>query len=137
MSELTDKLRGAGEQHKGTDLGGLLQWAALHIADQDEALAELREEHAEEERERIRLERAMFDAKGAIEAALTAISAPMCPPIELGRDFVPHINLMAGHGDPDYLKANGNSIRHVDCRTTKHRAKKPSRQVQQPPHQLD
>lgn len=31
MSELTDKLRSAGELHKGTDLGGLLQWAALHI----------------------------------------------------------------------------------------------------------
>lgn len=26
--------------HKGTDLGGLLQWAALHIKQQDEALAE-------------------------------------------------------------------------------------------------
>ena len=130
MSELTDKLRRAGEQHKGTDLGGLLQWAALHIDDQDEALAELREEHAEEEGYRMLLERAIFHATGAIEAALSAITAPVCPPIELGRDLVPHINLMAGHGDPDYLKSNGNSIRHVDCRTTKTRAKQPNTRVE-------
>ncbi len=133
MSELTDKLRSAGEQHKGTDLGGLLQWAALHIDDQDEALTELREEHASEERARLHLERAAHDAKAAMEAALAAISAPLCPPIELGRDLVPHINLMAGHGDPDYLKTNGNSVRHVDCRTTKPRAKKPNTERSGPP----
>ena len=38
MSELTDKLRAAGEANKGTDLGSLLQWAALHIDEQAEAL---------------------------------------------------------------------------------------------------
>lgn len=124
MSELTDKLRAAGEQHKGTDLGGLLQWAALHIDSQDEALSELLAEHAEEESERLRLERAMHAAKQAIEAALSAVTAQACPPIELGRDLVPHINLMAGHGDPDYLKKNGHSIRHVDCREDRKKAKK-------------
>lgn len=123
MSELTDRLAEAGEQHKGTDLGGLLQWAVLHIADQDEALADVREEHANEERERLRLERAAYDAKAAIEAALAIVSAPLCKPTELGRDLVRHINLMAAHGDPDYLKSNGMSIRHVDCRETKTRRK--------------
>lgn len=39
MSELTDSLRAHGQRHLGTDLGGLLQWAALHIDAQDEALA--------------------------------------------------------------------------------------------------
>lgn len=124
MSDLTDKLRVAGEGVKGTDLGSLLQWAALHIDSQDEALSELRTEHAQEEAERIRLERAIFDARQAAEAALAALTAPMCPPIELARDLVPHINLMAGHGDPDYLKTNGMSIRHVDCRTTSPKRKK-------------
>ena len=126
MSELTDRLTKAGEQHKGTDLGGLLQWAVLHIADQDEALADVREEHANEERERLRLERATYDAKAAIEAALAIVSAPLCKPTELGRDFVPHINLMAAHGDPDYLKSNGMSVRHVDCRPEKTTRRKKS-----------
>ena len=124
MSELVQSLRAHGQQHKGTDLGRLLQWAALHIESQDEALAELREAHAEEEAERLRLENALHQAKMAIEAALAAINKPLCPPIELGRDMVPHINLMAGHGDPDYLKPNGMSVRHVDLRESKPRAKK-------------
>lgn len=119
MSQLTEKLLACGEQHRGTDLGGLLQWAALHIAGQDEALAEVREELDREQTERQRLEHAVHAANGAIETALAAIAAPLCPPIEFGRDVVPHINLMAGHGDPDYLKSNGNSIRHVDCRSVK------------------
>ena len=124
MSELVTRLQTTGQQHKGTDLGGLLQWAALHIESQDEALADVREEHATEECERLRLESALHTAKLAVEAALASINAPMCPPIELGRDLAPHINLMAGHGDPDYLKTNGMSIRHVDLRTTKPRTAK-------------
>lgn len=129
MSQLTAKLLAAGEQHRGTDLGGLLQWAALHIAGQDEALAEVRDEHEREQTERQRLERAAHLAKTAIETALAAVTAPLCPPIELGRDLVPHINMMAAHGDPDYLKSNGMSIRHVDCRTTKARTKKVPREL--------
>lgn len=123
-TELVTRLQTAGQQHKGTDLGGLLQWAALHIDSQDEALADARQECATEERERLRLEAALHAAKLSVEAALASINAPMCPPIELGRDLVPHINLMAGHGDPDYLKSNGMSIRHVDCRSTKPRTAK-------------
>lgn len=125
MSELTDRLTKASAQHKGTDLGGLLQWAVLHIADQDEALAEVREEHTNEERERLKLERATYDAKVAIEAALAIVSAQLCNPIELGRDMAPHINLMAAHGDPDYLMRNGMSMRHVDCREEKPTRRKP------------
>ena len=124
MSDLTEALRTHGQKHRGTDLGGLLQWAALHIESQDEALAELREEHAREERERMGLEGALGVAKEAIEAALAAVNAPLCPPIELGRDCVPHINLMAGHGDPDYLKPSGMSVRHIDLRSSKPRKKK-------------
>lgn len=116
MSELLKKLYVYMEKNKGTELGGLLQWAALHIQSQDEALADVREEYANEERERLRLEQSAHDAKTAIEAALATISQPLCSPVELGRDLVPHINLMAAHGDPDYLKKNGMSIRHIDCR---------------------
>ena len=124
MSELTEALRTHGQKHRSTDLGGLLQWAALHIESQDEALAELREEHAREERERMGLECALGAAKEAIEAALAVVNTPLCPPIELGRDYVSHINLMAAHGDPDYLKPNGMSVRHIDLRSSRPRKKK-------------
>jgi hypothetical protein len=123
MSELTDRLTKTGEQHKGTDLGGLLQWAVLHIADQDEALAEVREDYANVELERLRLESAAYDTKTAIEAALAIVSAPLFKPSEFMRDLAPHINLMAAHGDQNYLKKNGMSIRHIDCRETKTRRK--------------
>ncbi len=124
MSELTDKLTEAGHQHKGTYLGGLLQWAVLHIKSQDEALEETRQQLEVEESERIKLENGLHTAKQAIEAALAALQAAWCPPIDFGRDMAGHINIMAGHGDPDYLKSNGQSIRHVDLREKKPRKKK-------------
>jgi hypothetical protein len=118
MSELTHKLRMQAGYHDGTETAQLLRWAALHIEAQDEALAELREEHESEERERIRLEEALHVSKASVEQALKTLQAAWCPPVDLAKDLAPHINLMALHGDPDYLKSNGNSIRHVDCRET-------------------
>lgn len=88
MKNIIKQLKAAGEQHKGSDLGGLLQWAALQAA------------------------------KAAAEAALAAINAGLFVPVELSRDYTGHINLMAGHGDPDYLMKNGRSVRHVDLRST-------------------
>ena len=126
MSNLVIRLRTAGQQHSGTNLGGLLQWAALHIEMQNEALADIRQEHADEEKERLRLDNALNAAKTAIEAALAIVNAAMFAQVEIGRDMAPHINLMAGHGDQDYLTKSGESIRHVDCRTTKPRIKKES-----------
>lgn len=126
MSELITRLRTAGQQHSGTGLGGLLQWAALHIEMQNEALADIRQEHADEEKERLRLDSALNAAKTSIEAVLAIVNAAMFAQVEIGRDMAPHINLMAGHGDPDYLTKRGESIRHVDCRTTKPRIKKES-----------
>lgn len=117
MRQLIDELTEQGKQHKGGELGGLLQWAALHIASQNEAIEQWAIDFEDEHRERIKFERALHEAKQAIESALAMVSAPLCPPIELGRDFAPHINLMAGHGDPDYLTRNGMSVRHVDLRT--------------------
>lgn len=43
-----------------------------------------------------------------------------------GRDMCGHINLMAAHGDPDYLKSNGMSVRHIDLRSNKPRKKRAS-----------
>ena len=33
-------------------------------------------------------------------------------------------NIMAAHGDPDYLKPNGMSVRHIDLRSSRPRKKK-------------
>lgn len=73
MSELTDSLRAHGQRHLGTDLGGLLQWAALHIDAQDEALEEVRAEYAQEESARKRLESALHSAMQATESAAQAL----------------------------------------------------------------
>ena len=122
-TSLIGRLNAAGAQAKGTDLGGLLQWAALHLDTQDKVLMELREELAAEAQERARLEQALHDAKTSVEGALSVLALAWCPPIELARDMAGHINLMAGHGDPDYLKSNGMSVRHVDLRTPAPRKK--------------
>lgn len=122
MSELLQKLRAEAALRDRTEISKLLLWAALHIESQDEALAEARSELEQESRERIKLEEALQSSKHQVEQALQTLQAAWCPPVEFGRDLAPHINLMAGHGDPDYLKSNGNSIRHIDTRTTKPRA---------------
>ena len=128
MSPLIQALTKQGEAAKGSEVGGVLQWAILHIASQDEALAEIRAEHAQEEAERLRLEAALHDAAQALDGTLQVLRSAWCPPVELARDFVPHINLMAGHGDPDYLKTNGNSMRHTDTRSTRARKAAVSKQ---------
>lgn len=114
---LVARLTAAGLEHRGTDLGGLLQWAALHIASQDEALADTRAELALEERERQRLEVAMTHAKAAIEQALGAVTGAICTPPIFEIDHAPHINLMGvHHKDPDYIGAAGKAVRHTDVR---------------------
>ena len=44
MSELIARLHEAGNTHKGSDLGGLLQWAMLHIAAQEKRIQQLEAE---------------------------------------------------------------------------------------------
>lgn len=102
----------------------LLRWAILHIEGQDEALEEARQEWASEEAERLRLENAAHQAQQLMEQALQAIRYGQRADIEIGRDMAGHINLMAGHGDPDYLNKSGQSIRHVDLREKPPRKKK-------------
>lgn len=120
MSELTEALMKAADVHKGTDLGGLLQWASLHIKEQDDALVEVRRELEDEQHERLRLENAVKTAAVQMEAALHAVRNSLPVNIDhIGRDMSGHINLMAGHGDTDYLKKSGQSIRHVDLRSVK------------------
>lgn len=123
---ITKKLTDAAWKHKGTDLGGLLQWAALHIESQDEALAEARGDIEFMEGERRRLELGIAAATLAADAALQALrnAATVDPTETMSKDMAPHINLMGGMGDPDYLRSNGMTCRHVDLRETKPRKAK-------------
>lgn len=124
ITDLITALQTHGKQHKGTDLGGLLQWAVLHIQSQDEAIEELRADFEEEHNERLRFEKAAHDAKAAIDAALAQITETMpAPPLDFATDHTSHINLMGGLGDPDYMKGKL-SCRHIDTRDTKPRSKK-------------
>lgn len=116
MRQLIDELTEQGKQHKGGELGGLLQWAALHIASQNEAIEQWAIDFEDEHRERIKFERALHEAKQAIESALAMVSAPLCPPIEFFRDLAPHINRSAADGDPDYMRRNGLATSHTDLR---------------------
>lgn len=124
-TDLITALQTHGHLHKGTDLGGVLQWAILHIQSQAEAIEELRADFEEEHNERLRFEKAAHDAKAAIYAALAAIAEVMpAQPLDFARDLAGHINLMACHGDSDYLKSNGQSIRHIDTRESRPRKRK-------------
>jgi hypothetical protein len=102
MSELTDKLQAVEAMHKGTDLGGLLQWAALHISDQDAALTEALDEALTESAERIRLESVIFATRQQL--AVLSDSLQQTTGIQLSRDYAPHINIMAHHGVAPYAK---------------------------------
>lgn len=121
MSELTDRLQAEGLAHKGTDLGGLLQWAALHIASQDEALSETRAALEVERGISSQMAGALSSAAEAADKSAKSLRAAIPADVSelLGRDFVPHINLMGAMGDPDYRRANGMTIRHVDTRSKK------------------
>jgi len=49
VAQLVQKLKDAGREYPGTPLGGLLQFAAMHIEGVHEQLEKLREELAEGE----------------------------------------------------------------------------------------
>lgn len=104
MSELTEKLTKAAAGYKGTEFGGLLQWAVLHIQSQDEALASIRDELEIESNERIRLERAIHTARQQLDAIDVALTGGLPVNIDLARDHAPHINIMAHHGVAPYAK---------------------------------
>ena len=119
-NELINRLTQAKDHHHGTDHGGLLQWAILHIESQSEAL-----DGKEQEIEFLLTEnRKMHAAIKGIMAMADSLSAAAYDAHPL-RDYVgavdtaPHINLMGGHyKDPDYRKggASGLATTHVDVR---------------------
>ena len=103
----------------------LLRRARLRIQSQEEALYGIQQELGIEESDRLRLENAAYKAQLLMEQALQAIRDGQKSVMEIGLDMAGHINLMAGHGDPDYLNKSGQSIRHADLREKPPRKKKP------------
>ena len=123
-TDLITALQTHGQLHKGTDLGGVLQWAILHIQSQNEAIEELLDDFEEEHEERLRFEKAAHDAKAAIDAALDQINETMpAPPLDFATDHNSHINLMGFLGDPDYMKGKL-SCGHIDTRESSPRKRK-------------
>ena len=113
---LIKKLKAAGLEHRGTDLGGLLQWAALHVEEQDEALAELRELNERQGKTIDGLRAAIAGVSTALDAAQTAVQAcDMGTEIDICRDISGHINISHASGDQDYTKGKL-SCRHIDLR---------------------
>jgi hypothetical protein len=103
MSELIEKLNHAATGADG-ELSQLLRWAALHIAAQDEALAEARAELESEHDERIRMELAIQVAKAKMMEIVGAMDYSRPVNIQLAKDHAPHINIMARHGIEPYAK---------------------------------
>lgn len=113
----TKQLQQAAQAHKGTDLGGLLQWAALHIENQQEALCQQGAEIDFLTQENKKMHAAI---KGIMQKAddLSA-AAYNAHPV---RDYVgavdaaPYINIMGAHyKDPEYMRGKLPAP-HIDTR---------------------
>lgn len=118
MSELIQKLTGAAKDHKGTDLGGLLQWAALHIEGQDKALKDLLEQQRIDDAQSARTIASIHRAQQAIWDAWNASVDATPAEIEFARDYSGHMNRSFAEGDPDYTRGRkpGKAANHKDLR---------------------
>jgi hypothetical protein len=108
MSELTDKLRTEAQANKGTDLGCILQWAALHIEAQDEALADKEAEYQAAAKDAAHMH-ARIKAISAIVDNLPGMLMDAHPVNEwatTSRDYSSHANVSAYQGDKNYGKPN-------------------------------
>lgn len=116
----------AALQPDGSRAKRLLTWAEIHFGDTFERILELEEEATQMDIERENLRIAILKMREMHQAM--ADYAQGCARSLNGeifsRDFSGWINLMAGHGDPDYLKSNGQSVSHVDLRSKPPRKKK-------------
>ena len=106
---------------KAAHLGVLAQDQREHIDHIERELNRALEENAKLRSGLQQTADAFFVAFKTAQQAMPADCSDL-----FGRDMAPHINLMGGlHRDPDYLTANGkNTIRHIDLRERKPRARK-------------
>ena len=107
MSELTDTLHDlAWNHHKGTDLGGTLQWAKLHIESLEEAAAEREQELAAAMRDRQTLLTLLDKARTASDQMRETLAGDfLTDPLKTcGHDITSHVNVMAAHGVAPYAR---------------------------------
>lgn len=114
-SSLSEEVLTEGRQHR--------HWRTV-AEDATERVQELTEELDRMRAEFDRLKSGLLAASEAFHAARAALIAAIPSDLteQFGRDYVPHINLMGGLGDPDYMKGDL-SCRHVDLREAKPRKK--------------
>jgi hypothetical protein len=105
-SQLVKELEKHGLANRGTDLGGLLQWAMLHIQSQDEALAELERELLCAIQDRDAAIKALDFARIAHSAMDEALrcDALINPYQTCAADFTSHVNIMMANGVEPYAK---------------------------------
>jgi len=106
-SKLIEKLNQSAFDCQDGELKKLLSWAALHIAEQEEALTEAREELETEQNERIRMEQAIHDAKKKMDEICIELNYSRPVNVEFYKDHAPHINIMAHHKVAPYASKSG------------------------------
>ena len=107
MSELTEKLHDlAWNHHKGTDLGGTLQWAKLHIESLEEAARDRELELVTAMRDRSAL-LLLLDKASESAGQLRSMLTPdfLTDPLKTcAHDVTSHVNIMAAHGVAPYAR---------------------------------
>lgn len=106
LNELLDELEAVGLANRGTDLGGLLQWAMIQIKNQNDALIELRQELDDAMGERNAVIKTLEDARTAHTAMNEALRCDFLvnPYSTCAADFTSHVNIMMAHGVEPYAK---------------------------------
>ena len=106
MSELIDKLRSAAQQHKGTDIGGLLHWAALHIESQEEALADKESEYQAAAKDAAHMHEHIKAIASIVDnlPGMLMDAHPVNEWATKSRDYSAHANVSAYQGDKNYGK---------------------------------
>jgi len=106
VAQCLKELETHGLAHRGTHLGGLLQWAKLHIDDLTEALSEREAEAVQTlaENRHMRTElQALCQLLGQAQSQAQAVIPPD-PFATVSRDITSHINLMMASGAAGYVK---------------------------------
>ena len=106
MKNIKQQLQSEMQHHKGTALAGLLQWAVLHIEDQDAAIEQKDCEIEQLTADNTKMHRAIKDINDRL-TVLSGVAFDAFPmrDYEATADATSHINIMGVHyKDPDYMR---------------------------------
>lgn len=105
-NKLIAELEKFGLANRGTDLGGLLQWAMLHIQSMNDALDEANKECEAARSERDAVLKTLEAAKSAHSSMNDALRCDLLvnPYKTCAADFTSHVNIMMAHGVEPYSK---------------------------------